>query len=169
VHAGNVVGAPRAALGVALQVMVVGVLGGALGPACSGSASTRDKLVDSLTYLTDAMRWQQWDQASNYVAPEARKAYLESHERLADQIDVTDVEVTRRVAAPDNMTTTVVVALSWLAKNDPVLKKTVLEQRWELRRGSWLIGKERRLRGDPLPDPPRRRRAPATQPGSRPT
>jgi hypothetical protein len=150
-------------------LVLVAVLGGALLLGCSGSASSREKLADSLTLFTDAMRWQQWDTASNYVAPELRKAYLEAHESLSDQIDITDLEVTRRVAAPDGQSMTVVVALSWLAKNDPVVKKTTLEQRWEYRRGAWVIGKERRLRGDALPDPPRRRRAPATQPGTRPT
>ncbi|MBI5481740.1 MAG: hypothetical protein HY906_22985 [Deltaproteobacteria bacterium] len=167
-HAGNIAMAPRGRSGLALRVVIAGVLGAAAGPGCSGGASSRDKLADSLTLLTDAMRWQQWDTASNHVAPELRKAYLEAHESLADQIDVTDLEVTRRVAAPDGARMSVVIALSWLAKNDPVVKKTVLEQRWEPRRGTWLIVRERRLRGDPLPDPPRRRRAPATQPASRP-
>ena len=74
--AGKVVGSARVALGLPLRVVLVGVLCATLGPACSGSASSREKLADSLTLLTDAMRWQQWDTASNYVAPEARKAYL---------------------------------------------------------------------------------------------
>ena len=167
VRAGKVAVALRPGLGVAIHGAALVLLALAVG--CSGSASNREKLVDSLTYLVDAMRWQQWDQASIFVAPEARGAYIEAHESLADQIDVTDVEVTRRVAAPDGKTTTIVVSLSWLAKNDPVVKKTVLEQRWELRRSSWLIAKERRLRGDPLPAPPRRRRAPASEPASQPT
>jgi hypothetical protein len=144
--------------GVAFRASVVGLLAVA---ACSGSATSREQLSDNLTLFTDAMRWQQWDTASNYVAPEARKGYLEVHERLADLIDVTDLEVTRRVMAADGKSMSVVITLSWLAKNDPVMKKTVLEQRWEPRR-SWVIVKERRLRGDPLPEPPRRR-APATQ------
>jgi hypothetical protein len=148
--------------------VLVAVLGGALGAACSGTASSREKLADSLTLFTDAMRWQQWDTASNHVAPEARKAYLERHESLTDTIDVTDLEVTRRVAAADGNSMTVVITLSWMAKNDPVVKKTLIEQRWEPRRGTWLIVKERRLRGDPLPVP-KRRKAPDSQPGSQPT
>jgi hypothetical protein len=146
--------------GVALQVALVGLLGVAA-VACSGGTS-KENLSDSLTLFTDSMRWQQWDTASNYVALEARKAYLEAHERLADLIDVTDLEVTRRVAAADGKSMTVVITLSWLAKNDPVMKKTVLEQRWEPRK-SWVIVKERKLRGDSLPEPPRRRTRPATQ------
>jgi hypothetical protein len=169
VLAANVIGARRGVSGVAIRLVLVAVLAGALGAGCSGGASSKEKLADSLTLLTDAMRWQQWDTASTYVAPEARKAYLEAHENLSDQIDVTDLEVTRRVAAVDGNSVTVVVTLSWLAKNDPVVKKTIIEQRWEPRRGSWLIVKERRLRGDPLPDPPRRRKAPATQPAGVPT
>ena len=143
------------------RLALIGLVAVAVAPACSGSATSREQLADSLTLFTDAMRWQQWDTASNYVTPEARKAYLEAHERLADQIDVTDLEVTRRVMAADNKSMSVVITLSWLAKNDPVVKKTVLEQRWEPRR-TWVIVKERRLRGDPLPEPPRRR-PPATQ------
>ena len=166
-RAGKLASALRPGLTVAIRWVTLVLLALAVG--CSGSASNREKLVDSLTYLVDAMRWQQWDQASTYIAPEARKAYLEAHDSLADQLDVTDVEVTRRLVAPDGKTTTVVVSLSWLAKNDPVVKKTILEQRWELRGSSWLIAKERRLRGDPLPEPPRRRRAPTSQPASQPT
>lgn len=144
------------------RLALIGLVAVALAPACSGSATSREQLADNLTLFTDAMRWQQWDTASNYVAPEARKAYLEAHERLADQVDITDLEVTRRVMASDGKSMNVVITLSWLAKSDPVVKKTVLEQRWEPRR-TWVIVKERRLRGDPLPEPPRRRPAPATQ------
>jgi hypothetical protein len=169
VHGGNLVCWSRPALGVALGLVIVGVLGGTLGPGCSGGASNREKLTDSLTLFTDAMRWQQWDDASGHVVPETRKAYLEAHESLPDLIDVTDLEVTRRVAAPDGQSITVVVTLSWLQKSDPVVKKTLLEQRWEQRGGAWLIVKERRLRGDPLPEPERRRRAPATQLGPKPS
>ena len=144
-----------------LRLALIGLIAVAIAPTCSG-APNKDELADSLTLFTDAMRWQQWDNAAIHVAPEARKAYLEAHERLADTIDITDLEVNRRVLAPDGKSMSVVITLSWLAKNDPVMKKTVLEQRWEPRR-SWVIVKERRLRGDPLPEPPRRRPPPATQ------
>jgi hypothetical protein len=144
---------------------IVAAVIGALVGGCSSGLTDRDKLVESLTLYTDAMRWQQWDQASNHLAPERRKEFLARHDELPDRIDVTDVEITRRITAPDGRVATVVVALSWLDKADPVVKKTVLEQRWELRGSSWVLGKERRLRGDPLPAP-RRGRRPATQPAS---
>jgi hypothetical protein len=146
--------------GAALVLALVGLCGVAAG-ACSGGTS-KEQLSDSLTLFTDAMRWAQWDTASSYVAAEKRKAYLEAHDKLADLIDISDLEVTRRVMAPDGKSMTVVITLSWLAKNDPVLKKTVLEQRWEPR-STWVIVKEKRLRGDPLPEPPRKRQRPATQ------
>ncbi|HEY3356131.1 MAG TPA: hypothetical protein VGQ83_22955 [Polyangia bacterium] len=132
--------------------------------ACGNSLTPRDRLVDSVTVFCDALRWQQYDQASNYLPERERKTYLDVHDRLSELIDVTDLEVVRRTMGPKD-TATVLIALSWIAKNDPVVRKTFLEQRWELKGETWSMVRERHVRGTRLPGSLRHpTSAPASQP-----
>jgi hypothetical protein len=130
--------------------------------ACGSSLTPRDKLVDAVTVFCDALRWQQYDQASNFLPQEARKAWLDAHDRLAELIEVSDLEITRRSLGQGDVAT-VVIALSWVAKNEQVVRKTIFEQRWEAKGDHWVMTRERQLRGDRLPGTRRPASAPATQ------
>jgi hypothetical protein len=132
---------------------------------CSGGQNAQDQLSESLTDYCMALRWQQYDRAVAHVPPAQQRSYLEAHDHLEEAIDVTDLEVTRRIMSASGKEVTALVALSWIAKDDPVVRKSVIELRWERRGDRWQLVREKTVRGPPLPQALRR---PATAPASAP-
>ena len=137
--------------------------------ACSSGYSQQEGLAESVTLFADAVRWQKWDEASSQVAPERRGTFLKEHENLPDSIEVTDVEVLQRSAGPDRRSVVVRLAVSWVAKDNPVVRKSIIEQLWECQQGAWFVTSERTVRGESFPpaQQKRSRQSPASAKASR--
>ena len=134
----------RATLLSGLACCVTAMLGGS----CTTMFSDREKLVMAVREYNDGVRWSRLDQAVGRMVPDSRQRFLDRHAALAEELDITDYDVTR--IDVERETATVTVEVSWSLKRRGLLERTIVVEDWKRQRGDWVLVKESRLRGAPL-------------------
>lgn len=130
-----------------LHAVALGIVLAATG--CMSTTQRReDTLVRQARMFNDDWRWARWDAMTTAMTRDDATAFRTRVENIEDQLVLADFEVTSVTFASGSDEATVVAKFEWYLKNDPRLRATTVEQRWEHRDGDWRVVKLRRTRGD---------------------
>jgi hypothetical protein len=134
-----------------------------LAAACAMTPTQRreETLMREARSFNDDLRWGRYEQVNLSLPPDDAALLQSRATALGDDLTIGDYEVTSINFAKGSEAATVVVKFDWYSKRFNILKSSVIEQRWEMQEGRWLVVKQRRLRGErfplipePIPPPP---------------
>jgi len=101
--------------------------------------------------FNDDLRWARWDSMGVSMPAEDKRLLLERVDLVGSDLVMCDYEVKSVHFDTGSSGASVTVAIEWYLKNDPSLRKSTLEQKWESRNGRWMMTKQRRSHGDRFP------------------
>ena len=127
------------------------LLGLALAGCFSATQRREEDLIQSARMFNDDLRWARWDQMGSSMLPEERPLFLSRVDLVNNDLVMCDFEVKNIRFDTGSNAATVTVAIDWYSKRDPNLRNTTLEQRWETRKGNWVMVKQRRTHGERFP------------------
>ena len=111
--------------------------------------NSKQKLSTSLQKYNVALRWGATEWAAEHVAPESREALLGRRSEF-DDIRVSGCTIGRvKLKGKDQAIAT--VHIEWYSGRTLSLRTSVIEQKWKLRSGKWLIVSQRLVKGAPCP------------------
>jgi hypothetical protein len=123
----------------------------ALGCAMTPTQRREDTLIREARQFNDDLRWARYDTLSASLPKEEAQLFLARANAIGDDLVLADYEVTSINFGKDSEVATVTASFQWYSRRAAVVHSTVLEQRWELRDGRWLVARQRRVRGDRFP------------------
>jgi len=126
-------------------------LGLALAGCFSATQKREDDLVRDARMFADDLRWARWDQMGSSMPAEDKRLFLARVDQVGSDLVMCDFEVKSVHFDSGSSAATVTVYIEWYMKNDPSLRNTTLEQRWESRNGRWMMIKQRRSHGVRFP------------------
>jgi hypothetical protein len=131
-------------------IVIVALASAATAAGC-GSTQRREPLTHHLRNFNESVRWQQYDKAAINVPVLEREDYLDEHEELAEDLRINDFEIKRMRFRNERQMARVDVEWSWHLDSRGIVHKTVTRQIWQVVGKMWLITRETRLRGEPMP------------------
>jgi hypothetical protein len=124
----------------------------AIAAGCGGGASSSSaELVKDVRGYNNGLRWRDFPASALRVVPSLRAAFLDHRERLDDDLRIADWEMTRLEYADRNQRAIVHVEYTWMLDSRGIVHTTVTRQWWSRHGDRWLIHREERLRGEPMP------------------
>lgn len=136
------------------------VLAASLGVLASGCLSSgclspgqqkQDVLVRSSREFNNDLRWARYDTAAGYFNGEEAVRFLKRADLVEDELVIADHEMTSIKFDQPPVKAKTVAHFEWYTKRDPVIRKTSVEQNWEIVGGDWKVMSQRRLRGERFP------------------
>lgn len=97
------------------------------------------------------LRWGRFETAASSLPPDEARRFLARVDLLEKDLVMADFEVTQIKLGDPTTSATVLVAFEWYQHSDPVIRRTVVEQKWEHQGGAWMVIEQRRLRGERFP------------------
>jgi hypothetical protein len=120
--------------------------------ACGGGSSSRSAdLVRDVRGYGNALRWRDFAAAALAIAPAHRADFLDQREQLDEDLRVADWEMTRMEYEDDRHRAEVQIEYTWLLDSSGVVHTTVTRQSWSRHGDRWLLDREVRVRGEPMP------------------
>jgi len=98
---------------------------------CAGHQTPAIKLSDSVHRYNNAVRWQNYKVASNFVAPLERQNYLTTRSSQTKDMKVLDFEVFDVQHTKPNSEAEVKVRFTWHQLSSLQVRKTSFKQRWK--------------------------------------
>jgi len=143
----------RRPLPTALTILRLAVLASLL-TACAGGMKNKEtlgSLEPSVMQFYEQLRWFNGEISKDYVPPAFRSAYLDSLDVAERHLSFNSITVVR--ITPDKTAKKAVVRLrvSWTAKDDNILKDTLLETTWEYHGSAWFHTKGKVVDGPKIP------------------
>ena len=105
----------------------------------------------------NGIRWRDFSAAALRVAPPERTEFLDRRDKLDEDLRIADWEMTRLEYDDSRHRAVVQVEYTWLLDSRGIVHKTVARQFWARHGDKWLLDREERLRGDPMPGVAERR------------
>jgi hypothetical protein len=140
----------RAAADALLAAAVVFTL--AAGPGCMTPSQRRaDALTRSAHEFNNGLRWGRDQDVFPFLSPADARSLQARRADLGDDLVVADEEMTSLDLAPGAEKATVVVEFTWYDQRRAVVKKSVVEQKWEWIDGRWIVTSQRRAHGERFP------------------
>jgi hypothetical protein len=133
----------------------------ALAAAGAGCMPPSQRRADSLTRtareFNDGLRWGRDQEVFPCLSPADMRSLQARRADLGDNLVIADEEVTSLDVAPGAEKAVVVAEFTWYDQRRNVVKKTVVEQKWEWVDGHWMVTAQHRRHGERfplLPEPP---------------
>ncbi|HEU5058394.1 MAG TPA: hypothetical protein VFU21_17805 [Kofleriaceae bacterium] len=144
-----------------MRMIVIVALVAAAG--CAASDSKRADLVADIRGYGDGLRWRDFNAAALRIVPDHRPAFMDHCEQLAEDLRIADWEMRRMTYSDDRNRAEVHVEWTWLLDSRGIVHTTVTRQEWARHGKQWILHREERLRGEPMPGvaEPKRNRRPA--------
>jgi hypothetical protein len=144
-----------------MRMIVIVALVAAAG--CAASDSKRADLVADIRGYGDGLRWRDFNAAALRIVPDHRPAFMDHCEQLAEDLRIADWEMRRMTYSDDRNRAEVHVEWTWLLDSRGIVHTTVTRQEWARHGKQWILHREERLRGEPMPGvaEPKRPRRPA--------
>jgi hypothetical protein len=127
--------------------------------ACMPPSTQGAALYDAARTYTEGVRWERFEAAAVVIPPAERAAFLDERDVLAEDLRITDSEITQ--VAQHGRTAEVSVKHAWYKDSEGTLHETVVKQAWERQGKAWRLVDEYRARGDAMPGVRERDPAPA--------
>jgi hypothetical protein len=145
-------------------VLLLALVAGA--PIACRTANPRNAdLVADIRGYGDGVRWRDFNAAALRIVPARRVAFLETREQLEDDLRVGDWELRRLTYDERQNRAEVHIEWTWHLDSRGIVHRTVTRQMWTRRGDRWIIEREERLRGEPMPgvaEPRRKKGTPRT-------
>lgn len=119
--------------------------------ACSGAQPHNADLVADIRGYSDGIRWRDFNAAALRIVPTKRVDFMDSHEELEDDMRVSDWEMRRMTYDKSRNRAEVHMEWTWFLDSRGIVHTTVTRQLWTRRGKRWIIEREHRLRGEPMP------------------
>lgn len=132
---------------------------------CSAANPKNADLVADVRGYGEGIRWGDFNAAALRLRPLHRTVFMDQREQLAEDLRVADWEMRRMTYSEDRNRAEVHIEWTWLLDSRGIVHTTVTRQAWSRHGKNWILDREERLRGEPMPgvaEPkrPRRRSAP---------
>jgi len=149
-----------------MKVMLVLVLAAA---GCGAANPKNADLVADVRGYGEGLRWGDFNASALRIKPIDRPAFMDQHELLADDLKVADWEMRRMTYSEDRNRAEVHIEWTWLLDSRGIVHTTVTRQAWTRHGKNWILDREERLRGEPMPGvaEPKRPRRRAAHPSAR--
>jgi len=133
--------------------------------ACSAGTPKNADLVRDVRGYSDGVRWRDFNAAAQRLEPAHRDAFLDTHEQLEEDLRIADWEMRRLTYSADRNRAEVHIEWTWMLDSRGIVHTTVTRQSWSRRGKQWILEREERLRGEPMPGvpEPERRRKPRSR------
>ena len=118
---------------------------------CAASDAKRADLVADIRGYGDGMRWRDFNAAALRVIPDHRPAFMDHCEQLAEDLRIADWEMRRMTYSDDRNRAEVHIEWTWLLDSRGIVHTTVTRQKWSRHGKNWILHREERLRGEPMP------------------
>ena len=118
---------------------------------CSAANPKNADLVADVRGYGDGLRWRDFNAAALRIKPAHRTAFMDGHEQLADDLRVADWEMKRMTYSDDRNRAEVHIEWTWLLDSRGIVHTTVSRQAWSRHGKHWILDREERLRGEPMP------------------
>ncbi len=144
---------PRAIAGVGRSLAVgLLVLAAAGVSGCGGSLDMRGDFLQSVRRYHEDLRWARYNDATLTLAPQLRKQFLLRARDAENEFSVSDWEIFSADIEPKKKKEAIVqVRITWMRKDETVVKTTTLEQKWLRRLDTWMVVAEKRVKGPEFP------------------
>ncbi len=119
--------------------------------ACGGSSQRSADLVRDVRAYGNGLRWRDFPAAAMHVAPARRPDFLERRETLDEDLRIADWDMTRLEYDDTRYRAEVQIEYTWLLDSRGLVHKTVSRQWWSRHGDVWLLDREVRVRGEPMP------------------
>jgi hypothetical protein len=121
--------------------------------ACAMTPTQRkeDTLIREARQFNDDLRWARYETLTTAFPREDAALFMARANAVGDDLVLADYEVSAIKFGHDSESANVTVEFQWYSRRATIVHSTVLEQRWELREGRWLVAKQRRVRGERFP------------------
>lgn len=97
-------------------------------------------LKDAVRAYNQRLRWNAYEQASQFVNPETRAAWLAARTASAGGLKITDIQVVRlQKPDPEDRTVEVLVSLTWYRLPDTRINQAVWAQTWQEKEARWRL------------------------------
>lgn len=136
---------------------------------CGAPGGKNADLVADVRGYGDGMRWGDFNSAALRLRPPVRSDFMDQREQLAEDLRIADWEMRRLTYSDDRNRAEVHIEWTWLLDSRGIVHTTVTRQAWSRHGKSWILDREVRLRGEPMPGvaEPKRARARAAGPSAR--
>jgi hypothetical protein len=119
--------------------------------ACATQQKKSESLKESSWHYQEGLRWARFEESAALVPPREREAFLDEHDKLADDLRIDDYDVVRIVYKSGSDEAQVQVKYKWHRDGEGLVKETVTEQRWKLHGTAWYLEDELKKRGEDMP------------------
>jgi hypothetical protein len=113
--------------------------------------SMKDRVTEAARRYNEGVQWNKVDQSAAYLPREERKAFVERMAALEDELEISNAEMVQLDVDKKHDKATARMTYEWSLKRHGLVEKTATEQTWKERDGKWVMVREIRLRGSPLP------------------
>ncbi len=113
-------------------------------------ADRSEDLDHAVDLYWKAVHWQDALAGSALVAPDARSDWLKTRDKQERNLNVTSYEIQGEKIDRGGDAATVLVKMTWYLLPSLTEQNDLVQQRWVLISGHWLVGSEK---GGPLPFP----------------
>jgi hypothetical protein len=117
---------------------------------CGFYQSPTEKLKESVRYFNEGVRWGRLQDVMARVDPMTEEHFLEMHKDFGKLIKVEHYEVASFNVDLEKKLAQVGIKLVWYRVDEMLVHETVLLQRWEERKGKWLMVAEEYHAGSPF-------------------
>lgn len=107
-----------------------------------------EALSDAVHDMMDDSRWGNAELCVERVAPAFRARFVRAHARWGGGIEIADVDLATTRMAHDEESATVILTVSWYARDTMELSTTRIRQRWEQSGGRYVLAQEVVMSGD---------------------
>ncbi len=132
-----------------IRLLLVALL--AVGCFAPPPQTASNTLVEAATQFSDQLRWAKVDLMVGAIPPDKRKTFLDHHDKLREECEVTEFEVARAELGKTRDDGKVRVTFTWHGKADWIVHKTTVEMSWARRSDRWILLASKRTSGDPWP------------------
>jgi hypothetical protein len=123
----------------------------AVATGCNAANPKNADLVADIRGYGEGVRWRDFNAAALRITPAQREGFMEARERLGEDLRVADWEMRRLTYDDSRNRAEVHVEWTWLLDSRGIVHKTVTRQAWTRHGKHWILQREERMRGEPMP------------------
>ena len=120
--------------------------------ACGARPKRATLLLDDVHGYHDGVRWEKFAQAAVRLPVPERADFIEERLELAEELRIADVELIRvHYRGKGEMAAEVSVRYLWHLDSRGIVHKTWAREEWERQGKRWILTRQVRTRGEPMP------------------
>jgi len=121
-----------------------------VGVACFQQVRSGETLPESVRVYNEGVRWGRFSAAAGRVPPSERADFVDKREEIADDLRLTDYEVSSITSLPDGKAK-VRIKYTWYLDSVGTVHETWSDQAWTHQGKVWILVSEVRARGESMP------------------